>query len=167
MRQFAVSEIPILMLARMLVGVAQFVFPIHFGQRNAVLLEQGVLLALEVRPGGQVGANLARQRRRNVDFLLGVEKRRELVKLFLADGVELVIVALSAPNRQPQPDGSERGRAVEHLLVAELLGVRSAFAVGQSVAIESGRDQGFVGAIRHLVARQLLDGKFVERHVAV
>ena len=81
----------------------------------------------------------------------------ELVELFLADGIELVVVTLGAAHGQAEPDGAESGGAVEHLLIAELFGVGAAFAIGEGVAIEAGGDRA-CRCVRFgsQVARQLL-----------
>src|SRR3954449_8303947 len=78
-----------------------------------------------------------------------------------------MVVALRAPDRQAEPDGAERGGAVEQLLVAELLGIGAAFAIGEGVAIEASRDERLDVAIGEQVARELLGSELVEGQVAV
>lgn len=155
------------MLAGMFGGVAKLRFPIRFGGRDAVVIEQGLSLLIVLRAGSEIWPDLAGHGRRDVDFLLRIEKGGELVELLLGDGVELVIVALRATDGQSEPDGSKRPSAVEHLLIAELLRVGTAFAIGERVAIEPGGNQHVNGAVRHQIAGQLLNRELIERQIAV
>src|SRR5579859_5514483 len=93
---FAVSEDPIVVLGRMLLGVAELVFPIGFGGGDLILLEQRTALLVVVGAGGEVRSEFAGHGRGEVHLLLGVEEGGELVELLLGNGVELVIVALRA-----------------------------------------------------------------------
>src|SRR5262249_15161086 len=112
-------------------------------------------------------SDLARDRRGDIDLLLGVEKRGELIKLLLLDGIVLVIVALRAAYGKAKPNRAQRGCAVEHLLITELFGIGATLTIRQRVAIEAGSDYVIDGAVRQQVARELLDGELVERHIAV
>ena len=163
----AVGEIPIFVIAGVKGGFAQLGFVVGQVLGDLVLFQQCLALAVVRRAGGEVGAEFAGQRRLDIDFLLGIEKRRELVELLLADGVVLVVVALRAAHGEAHPNGAERGRAIQHLLVAELFGVGAAFAIGEGVAIEAGGDQGVEIAIGQQVAGELLDGELVEGEVAI
>ena len=53
-----------------------------------------------------------RQRRVDLDFFSVVEEGEQAVEVLLRDGIELVIVALCAAHRQAQPDGADRGGAI-------------------------------------------------------
>ena len=167
MGEFAVCEVPVFVLALVLHGVAQLIFPVGLHCRNLVLRQQFLAFAIVFRPRRHPRANLAGKRRRNVHLLFGIEEGCELVELLLGDGVVLMVVALRAPHREPQPDGSQRSGAVQHLFVAKLLGVGAAFAIRQGIAVEAGGHQHFLVAARQQIAGNLLDGELVERQIAI
>ena len=66
-----------------------------------------------------------------------VEEGQEPVILLLCDRVELVVVALGAPDGQTQKRGAGRVDAVDDRLDAELLGVNAAFLVDLGIAMEA------------------------------
>ena len=96
-----------------------------------------------------------------------VEVGEDLVELLLRDGVELVVVAAGAPQGQAHPHRPRRRHPVDHVLDQELLGDDAALAVLAVVPVEGGGDALLEGRVRHQVARDLLDGELVERHVRV
>ena len=78
-----------------------------------------------------------------------------------------MVVALRAAHGEAHPHGPQRGRAIQHLLIAELFGVCAALAIGEGVAIESGGHQGIEIAIGQQIAGELLDGELVKGNVAI
>src|SRR5204862_1673205 len=79
--------------------------------------------------------------------------------------VIFMVMTLRAADSQAKPDRTYRGSAVHHLLVAELLNLHAAFAVGQCVAMESGSDLLIDSRVWQQIACDLLDGELIERHV--
>ena len=96
-----------------------------------------------------------------------VEVRRELVVLLLRERVVLVIVTPAAADGQAEPHGAGRLDSVEDVLDARLLGDPAALAVERMVAVKARRDLLVESRVRQQVARQLLDGELIERHVRV
>ena len=166
-RELAVGEIPIVVIAGMQRGFAQLGFVIGQILGDLVLVEQGLFLAVELGLGGEVGTEFAGHRRLYVRLFLGVEEGGELVELFLADGIVLVVVALRAAHREAHPHGAQGCGAIQHLFVAELLRVGAAFAIGERIAVEAGGDQGIEIALGEQVAGKLLDGELVEGQIAI
>ncbi len=78
-----------------------------------------------------------------------------------------MVVAASAANGQPQPYGAGRIDAVHHVFNLVLLGNDAAFRVAAMVAVETGRDSLLQRGVRQQIARQLFDGKAVERQIGV
>ena len=96
-----------------------------------------------------------------------VEVRHDLVELLLRDRVELVVVAAGAPQGQAHPDGAGGRHPVDAVLGEELVDHDAALAVQAVVAVERGGDALVEGGAGQHVARKLLDGELVERHVVV
>ena len=99
----------------------------------------------------------------------GVEQR---VVVGLSHRIVFMVVALGAGHREAEPRRARRVDPVEEVVEPLLLGNRAALAVQKMVAIEAAGDllieSGlFGGGRRQQVARQLLGGKTVERHVGV
>ena len=92
-----------------------------------------------------------------------VEVREELVVLLLRKGVELVVVAAGASERQAQPDRRCRLRPVRDVLDAELLVHRAALGGGAVVAVESGCDDLVARRSGQHVSCQLLERESIER----
>src|SRR4051794_28375185 len=85
----------------------------------------------------------------------------------MADRIELMRVALSAPDRQPQPNNAGRVDAVDDFLNTKLLGVRSAFLVDQRVAMKTGRNELLARGVGKQVAGELLDRELIEWFVFI
>src|SRR5688572_27706481 len=96
-------------------------------------------------------------------LLRRVEEREQPVIVFLCDRIVLMVVALRATNGEAKPHCAERVGAVDHRLHAKLLGVCSAFAVGEGVALKTGRNL----RTRNKISGDLLYGELVKRHVTV
>ena len=135
----------------------------RLGELGVQLVELGLLLA---GGGGDQG--------RGVHVLealapLGdvVEVRHDLVELLLGDRVELVVVAAGAAQGQAHPHGAGGRHAVDAVLGEELVDDDAALAVQAVVAVERGGDALLEGRAGQHVARELLDGEPVERHVGV
>ena len=94
----------------------------------------------------------------------GVEQR---VVVVLGERVVLVIVALRAGHREPQPGGAGRVDAVEEVVEPLLLGDRAPLAIQQVVAVEATGDLLGGGRLGQKVARELLGRELVEWHVVV
>src|SRR5262249_33278385 len=75
----------------------------------------------------------------NVGLDVAVEEGEELVVLALRQGVVLVVVTLSAAERQAEPDAGGGVDAIDDGLDAELLAIDAALAIGERVAVEAGR----------------------------
>src|SRR5262249_43512016 len=96
-----------------------------------------------------------------------VEQGEDAVVLLLRDRVELVVVALAAVEREPEPDGAGGRDPVVDGVPAELQRVGPALLVQHRVAMEAGRD--FLVQVRpgQHVAGELLDCELVERLVVI
>ena len=102
------------------------------------------------------------------DGFLDVGKERaERVEVTRGDGVELVIVALSASDCLAHPCRAYSADAIcEHpLLIVFRLG--TAFLRGEQQAIEGGADTRLLIRIRHQVACDLFDGETIEPFVVI
>ena len=78
-----------------------------------------------------------------------------------------MIVTATAANRQAEPNGASRLDAVHDILDARLFRDPAPFAVERMIAMKSGRDFLVERRVRQQVARKLLDGELIERHVRV
>ena len=130
------------------------------------LLQVGKLLLL--RAGGRL------DHRRRIAVLVDlaslgnvVEEGEASIKILLADGVVLVVVAAGAAQSESKPDGGGGLHPVHHVLDGKLVGDDAALAVAAMVAIEAGGDPLFQGGLGEHVPGQLLHGEAVEGHVGV
>jgi len=78
-----------------------------------------------------------------------------------------VVVALGATYGEAEPDRAGRSGAVDQLFEAGFGAIHASFPIGQGVPIESGGNFLFHGRVRKLVARDLLNGEFIVRHVPI
>src|SRR5262249_54992661 len=73
--------------------------------------------------------------------LVRVVEEREQAEVFVVrDRIELVRVASGAADREAEPDGAGRVRAIDDRVVAEFERVDAAFLVEHRVPVEAGRD---------------------------
>ena len=100
-------------------------------------------------------------------FVVVVDEGEEPVVVLLRDGVELVVVALRALDREAEHAFADGVHAVEHRLHAELLGIDRAFLVDLGIAEEARGDAFILAGLGQLVARDLLDDELVVGQVAV
>ena len=96
-----------------------------------------------------------------------VEDAEELVVLGLADGVELVAVALGAADGQAHPDLEGGVGAVFDGGDAVFFVIGPPLGVGEGVAVEGGGDPLFERRLGEEVTRQLIDGELIERLIGV
>ena len=76
-------------------------------------------------------------------------------------------MALRAAHGEAETYSAQRGGSIQHLFVAELLGIGAAFAIGERVAVEAGGYQHVQGTIQEQVAGDLFHGEFVEWQIAI
>ena len=100
-------------------------------------------------------------------FLVRVEVGVELVKLALRDRVVFVIVAAGAAEREAEPRLAGGVHAVDDRLREPLRLDASALAIQPRVAVKTGRDFLRQRGVGQQIAGELLDGKLVERLIAV
>ena len=100
-------------------------------------------------------------------FVGVIEKGEQPEVFFMADGVELMRVALGALERESNGRFSEGVDAVENAFEAELLDDDGAFFVDHAVAHESAGDELVLGAVGDEIAGELFDQKLVIGHVGV
>ena len=96
-----------------------------------------------------------------------VEEREEPIVLLLGHRVVLVVMALTALNRQPEHRFADRIHAVEHRVHAELLRIHAPFFVKHRMSQEAGCDELILCRIRQEVASELLDQELVIRQIAI
>ncbi len=94
-------------------------------------------------------------------FRDGVEEGDQAVKIFLPDGIELVVVATRATHGETQPGGARGACPVDHVLRMVFRGNGAAFKVDHVIAVEAGGDLVVEGGVGQQIARQLLDGELV------
>ena len=104
---------------------------------------------------------------RNIRFVRVIQKREDLVILFLCERIELVVMALGALDGHAQNALANGVDAVEHRLHAELLRVHAAFFIDHRVPQKTSSHQLILRWIRQQVARQLLDDELRIRQVAI
>src|SRR5262249_39703801 len=109
----------------------------------------------------------SRQREIEIHFIRLIEKRIELVELFLRDWVELVVVATGAADRQSEPADADHLRPIDDLFDAILFQVGPPFAIAERVPQEAGGEELLLGWIRQEIARELFDRELIERQIAV
>ena len=95
------------------------------------------------------------------------EKRAQRVEILRLDRVELMVVALRAAGRQPEPRRSHRADPIAHGFCEVFLRLRSAFSGDEIEAEKSRGDALLVGGVRQQVAGELLGGELVEGLVLV
>src|SRR5262245_42119597 len=101
-------------------------------------------------------------------FLSGViEEGVELIELLLRDRIIFVRMAFGATDRQTQPDRAGGRRAVNSGFAAKLLRIDATFFVRERLAMESSRGLLRKSGVGQQVAGNLLNGKLIERHVAI
>ncbi len=96
-----------------------------------------------------------------------VENGEELVILFLADGIVLVIVTLGTFQSEPQPGAAGGLETVDNGLDSELFFSWVVPLGLHRVAVKASRDLFSKSAIRQKVPGNLLDGELVKRLVGV
>ena len=106
--------------------------------------------------------------RERIDILFGVvEESEEAVKLLLREGVEFVVVALSAAERGAEPDRCGRVDPVDNGGNTKLLGIDTPLLVNHGVAVKAGRDLLIIGRVRKKIAGDLLDRELIVGKVAI
>src|SRR5262249_21754168 len=100
-------------------------------------------------------------------MLAAVEEGEKLVILPLGKGVELVVVTLRATQREAEEDRGRRVDTIEDRLDAELLGINAAFLIDLRVAMEPSRDLLPERRVGQQIARELPNGKLVERQILI
>ena len=96
-----------------------------------------------------------------------VEEGEGPIKLLLAEGIVLVVVAAGAAQGEAQPDGGRGLHPVHHVLDGKFVCDDAALAVAPVVAIEAGGDPLFQGGLGEHVPGQLLHGEAIEGHVGI
>ena len=161
------GEIPFEIGAGLQDCLAHVRFPLSLQGGDAVLFQDVFAFAVVNGAGAEIGADFAGERGIDVALFHVVLEGEELVVLLLADGVELVIVALGAAYGQAEEHGAERIGAVDGLFEAGFGAIDAAFPIRESVAVEAGGYTLFGGGVREQVAGYLLGYEFVIGHVAV
>ena len=90
-----------------------------------------------------------------------------MVKLFLGNGIELVIMANGAPHGQTHPDGRGGAGSVDGIADIVFFIYGSAFTGSDIAAIEAGGDTLIQRGFRQQITSQLFNGKLVKRHVLI
>src|SRR4051812_41884461 len=85
----------------------------------------------------------------------------------MADRIELMRVALSAPDRQPQPNNAGRVDAVDDFLDTKLFGIRSAFLVDQRVTMKAGGNELLPRWVGKQITRELFDRELIKWFVFI
>ena len=85
----------------------------------------------------------------------------------LREGIEFMIVALRAAQRQPHPDSACGLHAIHHVLHARLLGDAPALAIDHVIAIEAAREFLLGRGIRQKITRELPDRELIVGHVVI
>ena len=96
-----------------------------------------------------------------------VEKREQRVKILLRKGVELVIVAAAALEREAEEGGAERRHPVVDVVDAILLLDGAAFTLLLVESVEGRGQHLLVGGVRQEVAGHLPERELVPRQVVV
>ena len=96
-----------------------------------------------------------------------IKKSGELIKLFLRNRVELMIVAAGTEEAHAKPHLGGSGHAVDDVLGAVFLVDNTALNGDGVVAIETGGDALLQRGVGEQIAGQLFDGELVEGEVAV
>ena len=102
-----------------------------------------------------------------IEFVRIIHERHHLKILTMRDRIVFVRVALRAAEREAEPRRARRRHAVGHGVEAKLQRVNSAFFVQHRVAVKAGRHLLLARRPRQQVARDLLDGELIKRHVRV
>jgi len=85
----------------------------------------------------------------------------------LRDWIEFMIVTLRATDGKPEPNRAYRAHTVHRGLATKLLLVHAALLVGERLALEGRGELLLARHVRQQIARELLDGETIERHVVV
>ena len=96
-----------------------------------------------------------------------VEEGEELVELFLAQGIVLVLMAASAAEAQPHPNHPHGLDPVDDVLGAPLLVDRASLGVDAVITVKTRGDQLVVGRLVEQIPGELLDGELIEGLVGV
>ena len=78
-----------------------------------------------------------------------------------------MVVALSAPDCKSQPHGTNRARPVEELFESDAVELHAAFTAGNRISMKAGGYSLVDIGLGEQVARHLLDGEAIKRHVGV
>ena len=100
-------------------------------------------------------------------FILIIEEREQLVILALADGIELVLMALGTTDGEAHPHGPRGVGAIPDRFDPKLLRVGPAFLVDERVPMKTRGDELLRGGVRQQIAGELLVRKLIERQIAV
>ena len=90
-----------------------------------------------------------------------------MIKLLLGDRIVFVIVTAAAVESQGHPDAAGRFHSIDHRLHKPFLLNETALSVQAMITVEATRHDLIRCGIGQHVARELFDGKLVEREVAV
>ncbi len=90
-----------------------------------------------------------------------IEEGEELIVVALRDGIEFVIVAMRAFERQSQPSHAERSHAIGYVLDAVLFFDNAAFGIDDVVASKTCGNPLIERRVRKQVARQLFGEKAI------
>src|SRR5690606_32020894 len=96
-----------------------------------------------------------------------VEEREELIVFVMLNRIVLVRVAAHAVDRQSEPYGADRLRAVKDGVDTVLFLIDASFFIGQRLTQKGRRQVLPSGSARQQVAGDLFDRELVERHVGV
>src|SRR5207237_883705 len=94
-------------------------------------------------------------------------KRVKRIVFFLADGVELVIVALRAAGGESKPGSRDRIGPIDDLLETSLVAVHAALAIGEGVAQKTRRNPIVDGSVRQQIPGDLPNGETIKRLIPV
>ena len=110
---------------------------------------------------------LTRQRRIDVEFVAILEECHQAIKILLRDRIILVVVALSTADCKSQPHGADSARAVEELFESDAVQLHTAFTAGNRISVKAGSYSLGNISFGEQVARHLLDGEAIKRHIRV
>ena len=95
------------------------------------------------------------------------EVGEELIKLFLRQWIELVVVASSTASGKAKPNGCRGFHPINGVTRVVLVIDRTTFAGSDIAAIKSGGDHLIQRGLRQEIARELFDGELIKWQVLV
>src|SRR5205085_2795816 len=96
-----------------------------------------------------------------------IEESVKLIVLFGRDGIVLMVVTLRAPKRRSHPDRHGGIHTIDDRFMTKLFVIGSPFGISHRISMKAGRDFLFARSIGQQIARNLPNGKPVERNIPV